>query len=151
MSKDMTSELIGLIERYILPDVKEEFKTMALVAIEHMKEQAHYAAIGREKDWVLVTERMPELENKGYYLEPKRVLCTDGKNVYKAYYVGYRQINCEDMGYEGDADCDEDTGEEYWPEGWYECASDAEDTDWALGVKITHWTYLPALPEQEGR
>ncbi len=42
-----------------------------------------------------------------------------------------RQIDCEDMGYEGDADCDEETGKEYWPEGWYECASEAEDTDWA--------------------
>ncbi|WP_312515995.1 DUF551 domain-containing protein [Anaerospora sp.] len=60
-----------------------------------------------------------------------------------------RQIDCEDMGYEGDADCDEETGKEYWSEGWYECVSEAEDTDWALGAKITHWMPLPALPEQE--
>jgi Protein of unknown function (DUF551). len=105
------------------------------------------AHLGAAMQRIPVSDRLPENENKGCYIEPKIVLCTDGKGWYKAYYVKHHEINCEDMGYEGNGEHDEETGEEYWPEGWYECSSENEDIDYVLGVKITHWMPMPPLPE----
>lgn len=96
---------------------------------------------------VPVTERLPANKVGKYGIsELTVVLCTDGKEWYKAYYVRHHEVNCEDMGYEGDGEYDEETDSYYWPEGWYECSSENEDTDWALGAKITHWMPLPPLP-----
>jgi hypothetical protein len=91
-----------------------------------------------------VSERLPEQPKK--HEEPIPVLCTDGRQVFRACYVGEKVINCEDLGYDGEADYDETTDNYYWLEGWYEW-NDCEETHWALGWKITHWMPLPDSPE----
>ncbi|SMC63874.1 DUF551 domain-containing protein [Sporomusa malonica] len=112
-----------------------------------INEVLRLAKLGAARQWVSVGTALPENKVGKYGItEPTIVLCTDGKEWYKAYYVKNYEINIEDMGYDGDTDIDEN-GEEYWPEGWYECSSENEDTDWALGAKITHWQPLPPLPE----
>lgn len=110
------------------------------------------AKIGQRMQWIAVSARLPENKVGKYGItEPTVVLCTDGKGWYKAYYVKYHEINCEDMLYEGDADYDEATDSHYWSEGWYECSSENEDTDWALGAVITHWMPLPKPPAENDR
>jgi|GEM_PF-7087280 len=99
MSKDMTSELISLIERYILPDVNEDFKPMVLVAFQHMKEQAHYAAIGRKKDWLLVKpETMPEPGEKVLILH-MGVICEAINSLYEDHKSFYIELTDEIVPY----------------------------------------------------
>ncbi len=140
--------VINLIERGALkvvikpgnPDVNITYQS----ARTYEPELLRLARLGQRRQWVPVTEGLPEeLNDDGM---PKPVLCTDGNNVYKGYYAGHLQINCEFAGYEGDAEYDKETESHYWPEGWYECASQHEDIDWALGVTITHWMPIPDLP-----
>jgi hypothetical protein len=109
--------------------------------------------IGERERWILVGDGLPiNKVSKHGIAEPEDVLCTDGKEVFKAYYVPQYAFKCEDMGYfEGDTDIGEN-GEEYWPEGWYECAPEHGDDmiDWALGAVITHWRPMPLLPGGAG-
>lgn len=49
--------------------------------------------------------------------------------------------------YEGDLDCNDEDGEVYWPEGWYEW-NNHEDVHWQLPTSVTHWAEV-ALPKAE--
>lgn len=127
----------------LMKRVDKPGKTLSLKDLSALVALAEY---GQSVTWIPVTERFPtELGNDGL---PKPVLCTDGQQTYKAYYVGHRQVNCEDAGYTCETDWDEETDAEYWPEGWYECASEQMDADWVLGAIITHWMLIPELPKE---
>ena len=115
--------------------------------INKTEELLQLAKQGKQMQWVSVAERLPENKVGKYKVADFTVvLCTDGKQWYKSYYVKHHEIDCEDMSYEGDGEYDEKTDTYYWPEGWYECSSEYEDTDWALGAVITHWMPLPPNP-----
>lgn len=140
------SEFLELMKRVDNPNTSLSLKDLnALVGL------AKYGKMARQ--WIPVSERLPKnIVGKYGIIEPKIVLCTDGKELYKAYYVQEHEFNCEVQGYfEGDTDRDVN-GNEYWPEGWYEKATEyqemQEGVDWALGAVITHWMPLPELPKE---
>ena len=68
------------------------------------------------------------------------------RTVVRAHWIPKFSVEDEDNEFSGDPDYDEAKDMYYWPEGWYE-HNEQEETSWKLSGKITHWVWLPALPE----
>lgn len=90
--------------------------------------------------WISVTDRLP--------VANQPVLAATDKVVVRAIYVPHHTVNCTEWDYDGDVEYDDTTGDNYWPEGWYEW-NECDDVHWRIGEKVTHWMPLPSVPGAE--
>jgi len=76
---------------------------------------------------------------------------TAGWRCVRAVYAAARSVVCT-CERDGDCLCEmDDTGESWWPEGWYEIADNAYDVNtWRIRGTVTHWMPLPQAPTAAG-
>lgn len=77
---------------------------------------------------------------------------TAGWRCVRAVYAAARSVVCT-CERDGDCLCDmDDTGESWWPEGWYEIADncEADINVWCIEGTVTHWMPLPQAPTAPG-
>lgn len=103
-------------------------------------------------EWINVNDKFPENEKDV-------LICVKRKNydsnkyirfVSKAFYTDGNH-NTEESIYTWDNcnfDYDEETDSYIIPEGWWE-AVDYSDTFGEVDDFVTHWQYLPSLPEED--
>jgi len=122
-------------------------KLICAMMSEYAKEIQQTESLGA--GWVSINEGQPKTRQRVY------VVCEnpqDGGGVVRfqtmAEYIPYMTVKEEDYmadEYHGEGDYNEEEGEYYTPEGFYEWQSEPE-MHWKISAKVTHWMPLIALP-----
>lgn len=103
----------------------------------------------QEEEWRSVTDSLPK-PGTGVMASYRD---TAGRWLsVRAMYAAARSVACT-CDIDGDCLCEvDDTGESWWPEGWYEIADvDGDVSAWRIEGTVTHWMPLPTPPDEKER
>lgn len=97
--------------------------------------------------WTPVTEALPPtmLRVLAVYNDGRATMTI------RALHLAAREAICwEWTNFDEPIDYDEETGQGYYPEGWYEAVEDGEYAFIGpLSGTVTHWAHMPKLPEPQ--
>ncbi len=105
---------------------------------------------GAQDGWIPVSERLPDGERTvlAFYLNSHGKECR-----VRAEYIEAKTKSAGDGSWDSDStsDYDEQTGEYFWPAGWYEVVDNWDElTHIAIHEgEVTQWTQLPAAPDMK--